>query len=164
MNLLITVLVAMILCHLIADYPLQGWLAQAKTKSYWQNGPAKNKHDWIAALIAHATMWSIIVMIPMLVASKMELGWAWLVLPFNIIGHVIIDHGKANKHTINLIEDQLMHLVQILLSWGLWAYTCLDNRVAYLIGTGVTFGYFIIKLVIDIILELKRDIKQQNIK
>lgn len=163
MNLLITVLVAMILCHLIADYPLQGWLAQAKTKSYWQNGPAKNKHDWIAALICHATMWSIIVMIPMIIASKMELGWAWLVLPFNIIDHAIIDHGKANKHTINLIEDQLMHLAQIFLSWGIWAFACLDNRVAYLIGTGVMFGYFIIKFVVDIILDIRRQ-KPQKIK
>lgn len=43
MNLLITVLVAMILCHLIADFPLQGWLAQAKTKAYWVGKPEKKQ-------------------------------------------------------------------------------------------------------------------------
>ena len=32
-SVIILVLVLMILGHLIADYPLQGWLAQAKAKS-----------------------------------------------------------------------------------------------------------------------------------
>ena len=41
----ILVLVLMILGHLLADYPLQGWLAQAKAKKKKKNTFDKNKKD-----------------------------------------------------------------------------------------------------------------------
>ena len=117
---LILVLVLMILGHLIADYPLQGWLAQSKAKSYWNNSPKKNKYDYIPAMICHATMWGIIVFLPIMYFSWQELNWFWSALPINIVIHCIVDDLKANKKLINLCVDQLAHLGQIILTWSLW--------------------------------------------
>ena len=117
MNKAILVLVLMILGHLLADYPLQGWLAQSKQKSYWENQDKKYKHDYIPALIGHATMWSIIVFAPIMYFSWDKLGFWWLLLPANIFLHYFIDNEKANKKSINLWQDQLWHLYQIIITW-----------------------------------------------
>lgn len=119
-NELILVLVLMILGHLIADFPLQGWLAQAKAKSYWQNAPKENIKDYIAALLGHATMWGIIVFVPIMGYSLGNLGWLWLLLPVNIAFHYLVDDLKANKKKINLIQDQSLHIAQILITWIIW--------------------------------------------
>lgn len=123
-KIIILVLILMILGHLIADYPLQGWLAQAKAKSYWENSPQKNRHDYIAALIGHAVMWGIIVCLPLMfdfqTGGVADLGLFWLAVPANIVVHTVVDDLKANKHKINLWHDQLFHLGQILLTWGIW--------------------------------------------
>ena len=119
-NSLILVLVLMILGHLIADYLLQGWLAKAKAKSYWENSPKENRKDYIAALLAHSTMWGIIVFIPIMGYSWGNLGWLWLLLPVNIAIHCIVDDLKANKKKINLIQDQSLHIAQILITWVIW--------------------------------------------
>lgn len=125
MNHALIVLTLMILGHLFADYPLQGWLAQAKQKSYWRLYGIKNAKDWIPALICHATMWGILVFLPMAFAfgAELQLGWMWIALPINIIVHFIIDDLKANRHKINLWQDQLLHLIQILITWLVWYLT-----------------------------------------
>lgn len=115
---LILVLVLMILGHLIADYPLQGWLASAKNKSYWKE--TKTPHDWIMALICHSMMWGIIVFLPIMYFSWQELNLFWIALPINIVIHCVVDDLKANKKLINLCVDQLAHLGQIILTWSLW--------------------------------------------
>lgn len=139
-NIMIAVLVGMILCHLLADYPLQGWLAQSKAKSYWAKGPESNRYDWIAALACHAAMWGIFIMIPMAIASKMELGWFWMALPINIVLHMFVDHMKANRQAINLIKDQTFHFVQILGTWGAWSGICCNNILASRVASGVCWG------------------------
>lgn len=120
LNVRIFVLVLMILGHLLADYPLQGWLAQAKNKSYWNREDKKIKDDWIAALICHATMWGILMFLPIMLEDGVFLDWWWLLLPANIAIHAFIDHLKANKKAICLIDDQLLHLLQIAITWMLW--------------------------------------------
>ena len=40
-----------------------------------------------------------------------------LVFVFNIIIHMITDNMKANKKKINLIQDQLIHLAQIVVTF-----------------------------------------------
>ena len=119
-NSLILVLVLMILSHLIADFPLQGWLAKAKARYYWENAPKENRKDYIAALLAHSTMWGIIVFIPIMWYSWCNLGWLWLLLPANIAIHCLVDDLKANKKKINLIQDQLLHLTQIVITLIIW--------------------------------------------
>lgn len=124
MNYAFIILTLMILGHLLADYPLQGWLAHSKAKAYWENSPKKNKKDYIPALICHATMWGIIVFLPLVYWWGLEhlIGWVWLALPINITVHAIIDDLKANKKIINLWQDQLLHLIQIIITWLVWLF------------------------------------------
>lgn len=106
-------IVGMLLGHLVADYTLQGWLADGKQKSWWDKmcgGKTieKYKHDYIAALICHALYWAIAVCLPLWNSSM----FAWAVVG-NTIVHAIVDDLKANKKKLNLIQDQLLHLAQI---------------------------------------------------
>lgn len=107
------ILVLMLLGHLVADYTLQGWLADGKQESWWKKVcggviPDKYKHDYVAALICHALYWSIFICAPFF-ASK----WFLLAIAVNTIIHAVVDDLKANKMKINLIQDQLLHTCQI---------------------------------------------------
>lgn len=118
----IALLIFMIFAHIIDDYYLQGWLASAKTKNWWEkNAPNKlyNK-DYIMALFCHSLSWSIMVFLPILIYSLynyIDLNWFYLVLPINLIIHAVIDDLKANKFKINLIIDQSIHFIQIFITW-----------------------------------------------
>ena len=115
----------MIFCHIIDDYVLQGILAQMKQKKWWVDKiPEGKEHkyskDYIVALIVHAFSWAFMIMLPVL----WFIGWtptiAWIVLfPINWVLHAIIDDLKANRGKINLIQDQLVHLGQIIVTWVL---------------------------------------------
>ena len=110
------VFLSMIFCHVIADYNLQGWLASAKQKDYWEQITPKElyKHDYIMALIMHSISWTFMVMLPIAYVRKFSVGIMFLIVFIgNVIIHCIIDHMKANKKIINLWQDQLMHMIQI---------------------------------------------------
>lgn len=118
----IALLIFMIFAHIIDDYYLQGWLASAKTKNWWEkNAPNKlYSKDYIMALFCHSLSWSIMVFLPILIYSlynQIDLDWFYLVLPINLIIHAIIDDLKANKFKINLIIDQSIHFIQIAITW-----------------------------------------------
>ena len=121
-NLIYFILVLMFFCHIVDDYYLQGWLASAKQRSWWeQNAPRElyNK-DYIMALFCHSLSWSIMITLPVfvyLIVTEMFAPLMLLVIPVNIIIHAIVDDLKANKKKINLITDQLIHFVQIVLTW-----------------------------------------------
>lgn len=117
MNTEIFILVLMILGHLIADYPLQGWLAQSKTKSYWKDTHKMYKNDYIPAMLCHATMWTIVMMLPIMLFCFDGMNWLWLAVPINVTIHYIVDDLKANKKKLNLWQDQLLHLLQIVITW-----------------------------------------------
>ena len=119
-GIMVLLLVAMMFCHIVDDYYLQGWLASAKQKSWWEkNAPDKlYKHDYIAGLVCHAFSWACMITLPLIIYSKGDLGWFWFSLPINWTIHALIDNWKANIKKINLIQDQLMHLGQIILTWG----------------------------------------------
>lgn len=115
MNVLFVIL-SMIFCHVIADYNLQGWLASAKQKSYWeQNAPEKlYKYDYIMALIMHSISWTFMIMLPIAYIQKFNVDILFLILFIgNAIMHSIVDHMKANEKIINLWQDQFMHMIQI---------------------------------------------------
>lgn len=110
-----TILV-MILAHLIADFTLQGWLADGKQKSWWDKMCGgkiieKYKHDYIAALVCHALYWSIAICLPL--CNSPMLACAVI---GNTIIHAIVDDLKANRKKLNLIQDQLLHLTQIVVT------------------------------------------------
>ena len=119
----IMILLSMIFCHIADDYYLQGWLASAKQKSWWEkNAPDKlYKNDYIMALFMHSFSWSFMIMIPIIVYSLVSgIGLKeWLVIPYfvNMAIHCIVDDLKANKKKINLIQDQITHLIQIIVTW-----------------------------------------------
>ena len=118
----IALLIFMLLAHITDDYYLQGWLASAKTKNWWEK-IAPNKlysKDYIMALFCHSLSWSIMVFLPILIYSlynQIDLNWFYLVLPINLIIHAVIDDLKANKFKINLIIDQCIHFMQIFITW-----------------------------------------------
>ena len=123
----ILLLLTMIFLHIVDDYYLQGWLASAKQKSWWkQNAPDElYKHDYIMALFMHSFSWAFMMMIvPSLFALshagesiQIVSGQIILVFIFNLCVHMATDHDKANLKKINLIQDQVIHLVQIVWTW-----------------------------------------------
>ena len=112
--------IAILYCHILDDYVLQGWLASAKQKSWWEkNAPDKlYRNDYKMALFMHAASWSTSISIPLLAFSfwmcdLKKLTIVAVLWPVNLCIHAIVDHLKANAHKINLIQDQLAHLFQI---------------------------------------------------
>jgi hypothetical protein len=123
-------LVFMLLAHIVDDYYLQGWLASAKQKKWWEkNAPDElYKFDYIMALFCHALSWAIMICLPIIIYSLVaviDLQWFYLAIPVNLVIHAIVDDLKANKLKINLIADQSVHFLQIILTW--YAFTSIFN-------------------------------------
>ena len=116
------IILCMIFCHIIADYNLQGWLASAKQKSYWEkNAPDQMyKHDYICALIMHSFSWTFMIMLPLMyvVGFKVSLFLLFLFVS-NVLMHAITDDFKANAKVINLWQDQSIHMFQIVITAAL---------------------------------------------
>ena len=118
MNTLFLVL-SMIFCHIVDDYYLQGWLASAKQKKYWQdNAPDKMyRYDYIWALLMHSFSWSFMVMLPIAFSLSFDVNVLFgSVFAFNVVIHAFTDDLKANKKKINLWVDQIIHLTQIVIT------------------------------------------------
>lgn len=110
------IILAMIFCHIVDDYYLQGWLASAKQKKWWEeNAPQKlYNHDYIMALIMHSMSWSFMIMLPIAISKSFNVSILFvIVFIFNAVIHALVDNLKANKLQISLITDQLIHLLQI---------------------------------------------------
>lgn len=110
----------MIFCHIVDDYYLQGWLASAKQKRYWEeNAPDKMyKHDYIWALIMHSFSWAFMIMLPVAFFMNFNINLGFIAMfIWNVVIHIVTDDAKANKKKINLIQDQIIHLAQIVLTF-----------------------------------------------
>ena len=116
------IILCMIFCHVIADYNLQGWLASAKQKSYWEkNAPDQMyKHDYICALVMHSFSWTFMIMMPLMYAVGFKVN-SFLLFLFvsNVLLHAITDDFKANKKVLNLWQDQSIHMYQIVITAAL---------------------------------------------
>ena len=124
MEIKIFILIVMVFCHTVADYNLQSWLASAKQKSYWEENASENmyRYDYIMALIMHSISWSSMIMFPLMIYqlyTANSLIMTFIIFIANIFLHAQIDNMKANGEQINLIQDQLIHLIQIVVSWFL---------------------------------------------
>ena len=108
-------LLSMIFLHIVDDYYLQGILASMKQKSWWEkNSPQPlYKYDYVVALLMHSLSWAFMIMIPTIIGGC----FIWWLFLINIVIHFIVDHLKANLKKINLIQDQSIHIVQIVLTW-----------------------------------------------
>ncbi len=114
------IFLAMIFCHILDDYTLQGWLANAKQREWWQkNAPdLKYKFDYIMALAMHSMSWSFMIMLPIALYLKFEVSVIFVLLfVINSVVHGAIDDLKANKKVINLCQDQTAHIIQIIMSF-----------------------------------------------
>lgn len=131
------ILMCMIFCHIVDDYYLQGLLASAKQKSWWEeNAPNEMyKRDYICALICHGLSWSFMIHLPIVVYGFKNYGlmdWSIIFTSWILMAllHSFIDNVKANWKNINLIQYQIYHLLQIILVWGF-----------------MLFGFFMIEVV-----------------
>ena len=121
------ILFCMLFCHIIDDYYLQGWLASAKQKSWWEKNAPDDlyKNDYRMALFMHSFSWSFVIMLPLTIYTIWmgETLYPMLYI-VNLITHFYVDDLKANKKKINLIQDQCVHMIQILGTWILyfWIY------------------------------------------
>lgn len=106
----------MLFFHVVADYNLQGWLASAKQKSYWEaNAPDElYKRDYICALIMHSISWTFMIMLPIAYAKGFTINYEFVIMfIFNVVMHTHVDNLKANCKLINLWQDQIIHIAQI---------------------------------------------------
>ena len=110
------VFLSMIFLHIVDDYYCQGLLTNLKQRKWWEeNAPDKMyRYDYIWALLMHSFSWSFMVMLPLALFVKFEIGIPWLIVfAANIAIHGFVDHLKANKRVINLWTDQIIHIAQI---------------------------------------------------
>lgn len=124
---LIVILLSMIFLHIIDDFALQGKLGLFKQKSWWkENYPdEKYRNDYIVCLFLHAFEWCFMIHIPIIVGCFLykrysNTGLFLIIFAVNMVLHSLIDHAKANKLKLNLLEDQFLHICQILVSWVLY--------------------------------------------
>ena len=122
---MIKIILLMGLCHIIDDFCLQPIsLSNLKCKSWWVKECKKNhisfeeyKSDYISALIMHAISWSIMVLLPVMFLTDTS---DWLLIKLFLINaaiHAFVDDLKANRYKINLWTDQIIHLIQILVTF-----------------------------------------------
>jgi hypothetical protein len=116
----VLVLFSMIFMHTIADFRTQGILTSMKSIKWWKNNyPDKlYQYDWIMSLFIHAFQWTFMITIPgviyWIIYSEFNLAYYLILVVVNTIIHMLIDHSKANLNNINLIIDQICHILQII--------------------------------------------------
>ena len=122
----IIILLSMIFLHIADDYYLQGILAQMKQKSWWESKTTNKlyKNDYIVALIEHGFSWTFVMMCPilvfMLLSNNIQEVPFLVMFVINWILHSVIDHCKANLLIINLVTDQLLHIIQVFITWAIF--------------------------------------------
>lgn len=127
----LVLLLSMLFMHIFADYNLQGILASMKQKEFWKKELGYNdnqlenslyKTDYKCALLMHSLQWTICIFVMPLIymyINSFEMNEYIILLLF--IGetyiHYIVDDLKANDRKINLWDDQLLHILQIIILW-----------------------------------------------
>ena len=120
-----TLYITILFFHIIADYSLQGVLAQMKTVRFWKDlkereskrkdGFKISTKDWLMPMIEHSFMWSFIVHLPIIIFYTINPITILFSIIIHTCFHILIDNFKANTNDINLIADQIFHMVQIAL-------------------------------------------------
>lgn len=92
------VLAALVFCHFIADFPLQGdWLAKAKNHTLEL---IPGERIWLVSLFGHAYIHAMFVYL---------ITGMYFVALAELTTHMWIDYGKSDgKFTYN--QDQFLHL------------------------------------------------------
>ena len=129
------ILIAVLFLHVMADFRWQGIMAEMKSQDWWKKQKGyydKYKNDYIPPLFWHSFHWSCCILLPYLVISQLMYYALGTVMPSflvalaaNTLVHMFIDHQKANCKSINLMQDQLLHIFQMLLT-----HVCLIDILA----------------------------------
>jgi hypothetical protein len=122
----IFILAAMVFAHILDDFVIQSsMMGKLKRRDFWVNHakelghPTKYSKDYIPALVVHSLSWAFMIMFPLAIIVDFNVGIAWLVaLLVNAVIHGVTDDAKANRGRINLIQDQAIHFVQIIITFG----------------------------------------------
>lgn len=113
----------MIFLHLLDDYKIQGILADLKCRNWWINNrltQEKYDKDYIIALIEHGFMNAFLIHIPVYIWYTKNMVLLTIGILLSTIFHAIVDNKKANDRSINLIQDQLLHIVYIIFIWVIY--------------------------------------------
>ncbi|MDE7345125.1 MAG: hypothetical protein K2N48_00095 [Muribaculaceae bacterium] len=99
-------------------------MADMKQKSWWNKyypeymgEHGRCKYDYLAALTMHSFFWASAIMFPLFMRDYVAAGIPELLWIFNGICHAYIDNQKANKQSINLVDDQFFHIIQIVFTF-----------------------------------------------
>lgn len=117
---------AMTFCHVIADYNLQGVLANFKQTKWWKENYHTDKDEQNAnvALRLHSGSWAFMIMFPimlfMFITKQYNYNFYIWALVINSIIHSIVDDMKCNENLISYRTDQCIHLVQIFITWVIY--------------------------------------------
>lgn len=119
MNKTFTILL-MIFFHIVDDYYLQGILASMKQKLWWEKQEEytdKYKYDYLVALFMHSFSWAFMIMLPIAFVHNFQIGISFvIVFGLNVIIHAMVDNLKANNFKVNLVQDQAIHMAQIIIT------------------------------------------------
>lgn len=124
----IKILLLMFLLHIIDDFVFQPiCLSKLKQKEWWERNvgtkehgmPLIYKNDYKAALLIHALSWSIMIHLPLFLFANDFILAASVII--NMIIHCIVDDLKANRKVINLTQDQTIHIIQIGITFMIFA-------------------------------------------
>ena len=123
----VLVLLAMIFCHIVDDYYLQavGPLASMKQRKWWEeNYPQRMyRYDYLVALLMHSMSWSFMIMLPIAFYLSWNVGSEFaMAFIMNTVLHAVVDNSKANWMAINLMQDQLAHMLQIAETFWIMLY------------------------------------------
>ena len=94
-----------------------------KQKIWWEEQKGYKplyKYDYIPALIEHSFSWTFMIMLPIAIYLKFDIGWWSIAYIINMAIHAFVDDLKANRFKINLVIDQTIHIIQIVLTWLLF--------------------------------------------
>lgn len=116
------ILLLMIFLHIVDDFHFQtnSFLAKGKQKSWWEKHAPDDmyKNDYLVSLFFHSFTWAFMIMLPIFIQDHFVITPInFLVFIVNLTLHMIIDDLKANRKKLNLLQDQTLHLEQIIFTW-----------------------------------------------
>lgn len=114
-----------ILFHIIDDFVFQPiCLSKLKQKSFWIEkckisniDISKYKNDYKMSLFIHSLSWSIMIILPYLFGLSISSILLGILIVANLIIHYNIDNLKANEMKINLMDDQIIHFIQLIITY-----------------------------------------------
>ena len=62
-------------------------------------------------------LFTMILLPPTIVLMVIGGIWKPVLLIVNLLIHMFVDNLKANEKKINLIQDQIIHIIQVIFTW-----------------------------------------------